>query len=385
MSQTAQRVPGPGCLHGVRVLELAQNLAGPYAGQILAGLGADVIKVERPGGDAARAWGPPFVEGAGSIFAAANRGKRSVELDLHSEPDRAALRALIERSDILIEAFRPGSFAAMGFDYDTVRAWNAGLVYCSVLAYGEDGPLGDLPGYDPLMQAHGGLMSITGEPGTRGARVGTSVIDMGTGMWLVIAILAALRKRDAGGEGARLSVALFDTALAWSSYHIAGFVDTGAVPGPMGSELPMIAPYGAFDTADGEVMIAAGNDRLFGMLCAALSLDTVAGDDRFADNASRVAHRDAINAMVRSRTRMYATHDVLTLLRGAGVPCAPIRDIAQVSAEEQTRASDMIVSGNGPTALKLPIRFEGVRPPEGTPPPRAGEHTAAVLSELGLS
>ena len=375
---------GPGPLNGLRVLELAQNLAGPYCGQILGDLGADVIKVERPGGDAARAWGPPFVDGTGSIFAAANRGKRSVELDLGNNEGRRVLRALIERSDILIEAFRPGTFAAMGFDYDHVREWNAGLIYCSVLAYGEEGPLRDLPGYDPLMQAHGGLMSITGEPGTRGSRVGTSVIDMGTGMWLVIAIMAALRERDATGVGTRLSAALYDTALAWNSYHIAGCVDTGFVPRPMGSELPMIAPYGAFPTADGEIMIAAGNDGLFGRLCDALSLGGLSGDERFSSNAARVAHRREVNDAVRGRTRTMTTADLLVRLREHGVPCAPIQDMAEVCADEQTVASGMVARSGGATAVRLPVRFDGVRPEAGTPPPRAGEHTAAVLAELGL-
>ena len=382
MSQ--HRTSGPGPLQGLRVLELAQNLAGPYCGQILGSLGADVIKVERPGGDAARAWGPPFVDGTGSIFAAANRGKRSIELDLADEHDRRALRALIERSDILIEAFRPGTFAALGFDYDRVREWNARLIYCSVLAYGEEGPLRDLPGYDPLMQAHGGLMSITGEPGTRGARVGTSVIDMGTGMWLVIAIMAALRERDTSGAGTRLSTALYDTALAWNSYHITGCVDTGFVPRPMGSELPMIAPYGAFPTADGEIMIAAGNDGLFDRLCGALSLDDLRADDRFSSNANRVAHRKEVNEAVRGRTRTMTTAALLMRLRDHGVPCAPIQNMAEVCVDEQTGASGMIDRTGGATAVRLPVRFDGVRPDAGTPPPRTGEHTAAVLAELGL-
>ena len=366
------------------MLELAQNLAGPYCGQILGDLGADVIKVERPGGDAARTWGPPFVDGTGSIFAAANRGKRSIELDLRDDDGRRVLRALIERSDILIEAFRPGTFAAMGFDYERVREWNAGLIYCSVLAYGEEGPLRDLPGYDPLMQAHGGLMSITGEPGTRGSRVGTSVIDMGTGMWLVIAIMAALRERDATGAGTRLSAALYDTALAWNSYHIAGCVDTGFVPRPMGSELPMIAPYGAFASADGEIMIAAGNDGLFARLCDALSLADMSADDRFDSNAARVAHRKEVNDAVRGRTRTLTTADLLVRLRDHGVPCAPIQDIAEVCADDQTGASGMIARSGGATSVRLPVRFDGVRPEAGTPPPRAGEHTAAVLAELRL-
>jgi crotonobetainyl-CoA:carnitine CoA-transferase CaiB-like acyl-CoA transferase len=372
-------------LSGIRVLELAQNLAGPYCGQILADLGADVIKVERPGGgDAARAWGPPFVDGNGTIFAAANRGKRSVELDVTTPSGRRLLRALIDRTDVLIEAFRPGSFARMGFDHETVREWNPAIIYCSVLAYGEDGPLRDLPGYDPLMQAHGGMISITGEPGTPGARVGTSVIDMGTGMWLTIAVLAALRERDVTGAGSRLSVALYDTALAWNAYHLAGCIDTDTVPVPMGSELPMIAPYGAFETCDGRVMIAAGNDGLFVRLCTALDFAGFANEDRFSSNAARVAHRGAVNDAVSSRTRRHTTADLLTLLREHGVPCAPILDIEQVSRDPQTHASGMVERGSGPTALKLPIRFSGTRPPAGSPPPAVGQHTAEIMRELGL-
>lgn len=382
---TPDRAPheaAPRPLSGVRVLELAQNLAGPYCTQILAGLGAEVIKVERPGGDAARAWGPPFVDGAGSIFMAANRGKRSIEIDVTTHDGARTLRALIERSDVLVEAFRPGALAAMGFDADTVQGWNPQLIYCSVLAYGEAGPLRDLPGYDPLMQAHGGIVSVTGEPDTRGARVGTSMVDMGTGMWLAIAVLGALRTRDEEGRGSRVSVSLYDTALAWNAYHIAGHIDTGAEPRPMGTELPMIAPYGAFDTQDGEVMIAAGNDNLFRRLCGALGLTDAAGDARFASNAARVAHREEVNALVSDAIVRHSTSSLLELLRSHGVPCAPILDIAGVCADEQTAASEMIETGAGPAALRLPMRFGGVRPDAGAPPPRVGEHTREILDEL---
>lgn len=387
MSQNRNLVPRPlggppRPLGGLRVLELAQNLAGPYCAQILAQLGADVIKVERPDGDSARAWGPPFIDGQGSIFAAANRGKRSITLDPGADRDRRVLRELIERSDILIESFRPGTFARLGFDYDTVHGWNRSLIYCSVLAYGERGPLRELPGFDPLMQAHGGLMSITGDPDTRGARVGTSVVDMGTGMWLVIAIMAALRERDQTGNGTRLSVSLYDTALAWNAYHIAGCLETGFVPRPMGSELAMIAPYGAFATTDGEIMIAAANDGLFNRLCDAVRLTDAKEDRRFGTNADRVAHRAELNALLKARTATFATNDLLALLREHGVPCAPIHDIGQVCADEQTLASGMIDRTAAPAGMTLPIRFEGERPDAGTAPPRAGEHTTSILAEL---
>jgi crotonobetainyl-CoA:carnitine CoA-transferase CaiB-like acyl-CoA transferase len=370
-------------LRGIRVLELAQNLAGPYCGQILADLGAEVIKVERPGGgDAARAWGPPFVAGTGSIFASTNRGKRSVTIDIGGEAGRKALAALVRETDILIEAFRPGSFERMGLGWDTLRGWNPKLLYCSVQAYGEEGPLRELPGYDPLMQAHGGIMSVTGHPATGPARVGTSVIDMGTGMWLAIGVLAALRERDATGEGARISVALYDTALAWNAYHLLGCVEGAAPPGPMGSELPMIAPYGTFPTRDGELMIAAANDQLFRRLCGALGLDAAASDARFATNPERVSNREAVNAVVSEATSSHATAALLQLLRGAGVPCAPIQDMAQVLADPQTAASGMIVAGGGSAAVALPIRHNGVRYPAEGAVPAAGAHTAEVVGGL---
>jgi crotonobetainyl-CoA:carnitine CoA-transferase CaiB-like acyl-CoA transferase len=367
-------------LHGVRVLELAQNLAGPYASHILADLGAAVIKVEPPGsGDAARSWGPPFVGGQGSIFAAGNRGKRSVALDVAAEPGRRALRRLIESSDILIEAFRPGAFDRLGYGYATVRGWNPALIYCSVLAYGETGPLRTLPGYDPLMQAHAGLMSVTGPADGEPARVGTSVVDMGTGMWLAIAILAALRDRGITGEGRRLSVSLYDTALAWNAYHISGYLATGFVPARMGSELPMIAPYGAYPTADGQLMIAAANDGLFLRLCRALRLEALGSDARFRDNPARAANRVALNDELARATASSTTQALLATLRAAGVPCAPIQDIAEVAADPQTAASGMLMEDEAGPALGVPIRWAGERNPVGSAPPEPGQHTAEVL------
>jgi crotonobetainyl-CoA:carnitine CoA-transferase CaiB-like acyl-CoA transferase len=367
-------------LRGIRVLELAQNLAGPYAAQILADLGAEVTKVEPPGGDAARAWGPPFVGGSGAIFAVTNRGKRSVQLDVRSDDGAAALRELIARADVVIEAFRPGALARLGFGYETARELNARVVYCSVLAYGAKGPLRELAGYDPLMQAHAGMMSNTGND--RPARVGTSVVDMGTGMWLAIAVLAALRERDVTGEGAELSVALYDTALAWNAYHIAAAVDTGYVPEPMGTEMPMIAPYGAFRTADGELMIAAANDALFVRLCTALALDQLLRDDRLNTNPSRVQCRAELNAAIEAVTARYDTSALTALLRDAGVPCAPIQSMSEVVNDAQTRASEMIVTDEGGTTLRMPVRFDGERPAVRAPAPAAGAHTIEVLSEL---
>ncbi|HSJ24610.1 MAG TPA: CaiB/BaiF CoA-transferase family protein [Longimicrobiales bacterium] len=372
---------GPRPLAGLRVVELAQNLAGPYCGQILRDLGADVVKVERPGiGDAARAWGPPFIDGAGSIFAATNRGKRSIALDLKNDDDRTVLQALIRQADVLVEAFRPGVFQRLGYGWDVVHKWNPRLIYCSVGAYGEVGPLRDLPGYDPLMQAHGGLLSVTGESGGDGVRVGTSVIDMGTGLWLTIGVLAALRHRDTTGSGMCVSSALYDTALAWNAYHVLGYLADGTVPEPMGTELPMIAPYGVFPTSDGGLMIAAANDNLFRKLCVALQLGGV--DDKFRTNPLRVRHRAEINGIVSAATSRHTTAELLEVLRDSGVPSAPVQDMAEVVADPQTAASGMICQTESGPAVALPIRLDGARQQPGDAVPRPGEHTTAIRREL---
>jgi crotonobetainyl-CoA:carnitine CoA-transferase CaiB-like acyl-CoA transferase len=366
-------------LRDLRVIDLSQNLAGPYCAQALGDLGADVIKVEPPGGDPARAWGPPFHDGASTIFRAANRNKRSVVLDLKSDDGRALLWDLIADADVLIQSFRAGAAERLGFGSEQVRARYPGLIYCSVTAYGADGPLRDLPGYDPLMQAHGGLVAVTGHPDAP-ARVGTSIIDMGTGLWATIAVLAALRERDRIGVGTHIVTSLFDTALAWNAYHLMGWFADGRNPAPHGTAFALIAPYGAFPCSDGEVMIAAGNDGLFRRLCAALDMDA-ADDPAFASNAARVAGRAAIDARVANATRAWTVDALLERLRAAGVPCAPILDIAAVAVDPQTRASGMLdpsASGADCPDVRAPVRYDGARPAVRRAPPAAGEHDAEI-------
>jgi crotonobetainyl-CoA:carnitine CoA-transferase CaiB-like acyl-CoA transferase len=368
-------------LAGVRVLEVAQNLAGPYCSQILHDLGATVTKIEPLGaGDPARAWAPPYVGGFGSIFASANRGKRSVTLDLRAPSDGALLRELIGESDVLIEALRPGALAELGFGYDVARAVNDRLIYCSVLAYGETGPLRTLPGYDPLMQAHAGIMSITGEPDGAPSRVGTSVVDMGAGIWLALGVIAALRERDRTGQGMRASVALYDIALAWNAYHLLAYVGSGFEPVRMGTELPMIAPYGAFPAHDGQLMIAAANDRLFRRLCNALGCGELTSDPRFHDNPARVAHRDVLRTALEAATSAHTVSELLALLQQHGVPCAPVQDIAAVAADPQTAASELLQRDGEQLTFALPLRFNGQRPPAQGTVPRTGEHTAEIVS-----
>ena len=377
-------------LQGLRVVEVAQNLAGPFCARILGDLGADVVKVEPPGGDAARGWGPPFHQGVGTIFAFANTGKRSVTLDLDTDAGRRALTRLVETADVLVDALRPGSLARRGFDDEALEALNPRLVRVQVLAYGEAGPLAPLPGYEPLMQAHAGILAATGPRGGPPVRVGTSLVDMGTGMWGALAALAGLRERERTGRGLRLSTALFDTAVAWSGYHLLGAADGGHVPVPMGTELPMICPYGTVPTADGEIMVSAGNDRLFVRLCQVLGLDDVAEDPRFRTNPERVAHRDEINRRVHDATRHHTSKGLLALLREAGVPAAPVKDAGELLEDPQFRASGMLAQGESTPGrparlgIPLPLRADGVRAPTRTGVPAPGEHTREVLEELGL-
>jgi crotonobetainyl-CoA:carnitine CoA-transferase CaiB-like acyl-CoA transferase len=376
-------------LEGVRVVELAQNLAGPYCGRILSDLGAEVLKVEPPAGDAARFWAPPTYAGDGTLFAASNAGKRSLGLDLRGEGGAEVLHRLLDGADVLLEALRPGALDALGFDFETVHRAHPRLIYASVLAYGEKGPLADLPGYEPLMQAHAGLLSYTGEADGPPVRVGTSVVDLGTGMWSAVGVLAALRERERTGVGSRVSGALFDTALAWSGYHLLAALE-GTVAGRWGTRLPMICPYGAFETRDGALMIAVGNDRIFRRFCPVLGLDAWLADPGLARNADRVARREEVEAGVRRAMRERGREELLDAFRDAGVPAAPIRDVGEVLDDPQTRASGMLPVLPHPEhpdyrTPALPLRFDGARPDPRTPPPAVGQGGRAALVEAGLS
>ncbi len=378
-------------LDGILVADLSQNVAGPFCTQILGDLGADVIKIERPGqGDDARAWAPPFWGQESAIFISMNRNKRSLALDLKSSEGMEALRRLAARADVLIQSMGAGVADSLGVGYARLRAINPRLVYCSITAYGARGPLKDLPGYDPLMQAYGGLMSVNGHPGQPPARVGTSIIDMGTGMWAALGILGALRVRERTRQGSHVVTALFDTALMWVSHHMMGYFASGEVPQPQGSGAPMIAPYEAFPTADGYLMIAAGSDALFARCCMALEIPEAAGDPRFADNPSRVRNRKALFDLIAGVAERETTEVLQERLRAAGVPCAPILTIDQVAAETQTEASGMLLSAAHPRipdyrSVGLPITWDSERPGVRRVPPLLGEHTVEVLQELGFS
>jgi crotonobetainyl-CoA:carnitine CoA-transferase CaiB-like acyl-CoA transferase len=378
-------------LEGIVVADLTQNVAGPFCTQVLGDMGAEVVKVERPGrGDDARAWAPPYWGDESASFMAMNRNKKSIALDLKRGGGLDVLKRLIKRADVFVQSLRAGVVAQMGLDFAGAAAINERLVYCSITAFGTAGPLAHLPGYDPLMQAYAGLMSVNGHPGQEPARVGTSVIDMGTGMWAALGIVAALRQRDASGRAVEVTTALFETALMWISYHTLGYFGSGEVPQPQGSGTAMIAPYQAFPTADGFVMIGAASDAHFVRLTDALNAPALATDPRFADNPSRVRDRAALVAAVSALTRERKSADLLDALRSAGVPAAPILTIDAVMQEPQTEASGMLVSAPHPRlptyrSIGLPIRWDGRRPGVRRVPPLLGEHSTDVLTWLGYT
>ena len=377
-------------LTGIRVLDFTRNVAGPFATMILAELGADVIKIESSdGGDDARAWGPPFWSGEAPIFLSLNRNKRSVSLDLKDPRTRPVLDRLAARSDVIVESARPGAMDRLGYGYAWASRINPGVIYASITPFGDRGPLRERPGYDPLMQAYGGLMSMTGEPDRPPVRAGTSLIDMGTGMWTAIAVMGALAQRARTGAGTRVVTALYETTLMWMTYHLAGYWASGTTPRRMGSGTTMIVPYEAFATRDGHLVIAAGNDRLFVRLCETLGHADWAADPRFQRNADRVANRHELHALIEGCTAAWTTRDLADALNEAGVPAGPIQSIAEVAADPQALALGIVQTVEHPAipalkSLGLPFLLNGVRPPLRRHPPMLGQHTREVLAELGF-
>ncbi len=377
-------------LAGVRVVDITASLAGPTCTQLLGALGAEVVKVEPPEGDHARAWGPPFVaasvvgeandarredsgaegaagDGMGALFFAANAGKRSVVLDLAE--DREALLELVDSADVLVISLRPGLAEARSLGAEELRERNPRLIHTTIGAYGRGGPLSDRPGYDPLMQAAAGIMSVTGEPDGPPVRVGVSLIDFATGQWAAIGILAALLDRERTGVGCTIDTSLYESALYAMSSHVAALDASGDVPGRHGSAFPLIAPYELFPTSDGAVMISAGSDALWERLRVALGL---ADDERFRTNPDRVTHRAELFEAIADVTRRRTSAEWDERLTDAGVPVSPVRDLGEVLAHEQTRALGIVQRLGGGTTVALPLRFDGERPRYASAPPPLG-------------
>ncbi len=368
-------------LAGLCVFEFGHSVAAPFAGQILGDMGAEVIKVEKPAGDDARRWGPPFQEGESAIFQTLNRGKRSLCLDLRDAGAMARLKALVlERGDVVLQNMRPGQAESLGLGDAALLAMKPSLVCCNLGAFGRVGPLAQAPGYDPLMQAFGGLMSVTGEAGRPAVRVGVSMVDMGTGMWAVIGILAALQRRAATGKGGVVDVSLFETAAAWMSVPVAQFLASGEAPERQGSGAQGIVPYRAYRTADGELVVAAGNDALFRALARVLERPEWLEDARFATNPDRVAHQAVLYPLIEAEMARRPTADWVARLDAAGIPCAPVQDVGQMLDHPQTRALGLLqnLPGTGVHAIGLPVAFDGARPAPRGPVPARGADNALL-------
>ena len=388
-----------GALSHIRVLDLSRVLAGPWVGQLLGDFGADVIKVERPdGGDDTRGWGPPYPKDEtgepiadAAYFMCANRNKQSVTIDFTRREGQELLRGLVAKSDVLVEHFKVGGLAQYGLDYESLRAVNPRLIYCSITGFGQTGPYATRAGYDFLIQGMGGLMSITGrrdgEPGAGPQKVGVALTDVLTGLYAGNAILAALNHRERSGVGQYIDLALLDVQIASLANQSMNYLASGVAPTRMGNAHPNIVPYQDFPTLDGDMIIAVGNDAQFARLCAALGHPEWAEMGEFTGNSARVANREQCIALLSGATRLRTTADWVARLEAAGVPCGPINDLAQVFADPQVVARGMRMSlphGSGAEVQLVanPVRMSETPPKYRAAPPLLGEHTRAVLARL---
>ena len=360
-------------LEGLRVLEYAQYVAGPFAGMLLADLGADVVKVESPAGDAWRRY-EPFDAGESRYFYALNRGKRSVALDLADPGDHALARELVARADVLVESFRPGTMTKLGLDPAELRASHPRLITCTISAFGTGEAARTLPGYDLLLQAMGGLMSVTGEPGGRPLKTGSAIVDMLCGLFAANGILAALRVRDRDGTGQHVEVSLLDTSLAGLLNLASGYLNAGVVPGRMGNDHPSIVPYGTFDAADGPFALAVGSDGLFVRLCGELGRPELAEDPRFATNPARLEHRAELREELQAAFAGATADEWVARLRAAGVPVGPINDVAQAFAFAESLELDPVDETGGVRTVRSPVRLERTPALVQRRPPRLDEH-----------
>ncbi|WP_417845266.1 CaiB/BaiF CoA transferase family protein [Thalassospira povalilytica] len=388
-----------GALSGLRVLDLSRVLAGPWASQTLADMGAEVIKIERPGaGDDTRGWGPPFAKDANgndtteaAYYLTANRGKKSLTIDITKPEGQEIVRNIAAQSDVVLENFKVGGLAKYGLDYATLSALNPKLVYCSITGFGQDGPYKDRPGYDFMIQGMGGLMSITGAPdsapGGQPMKVGVAVADIFTGLYATIGILAALRHRDATGEGQYIDLALLDVQAAVLANQAMNYLTTGNAPGRLGNAHPNIVPYEAFPSADGYLILAVGNDSQFKSFCAVAGLDDLPADERYATNRNRVANRDTLVPLIRQAMVLKTTDEWIAALEKANVPCGPINTLDRVFDNPQVKHRGLVKRLDHPTAGTVPtvgnpIRFSRTPITDEKAPPMLGQHSDEILRKV---
>lgn len=379
----------PGALNGLTVIDFTRVLSGPYCTMVLADHGARVIKIEHPvRGDDTRHWGPPFIGDESAYFLSVNRNKESVTLDFKQPEGRTLLEQLIARADVVVENFRPGTLAGAGFDGPAVLQRHPRIVYCSISGYGQTGPRREEPGYDAVMQAEGGLMSITGDPDGPPYRLGVAITDIVSGLFAAQGVMAALLARERTGRGQIVDIGMLDATAALLTYQAGNYFTTGVVPERLGNRHPTIVPYGSFSAADGEFVIAGGNDEIWRRLCAVIGRSELAHDPRFRSNKERASHYDALKAELDAALACRPRAEWVRLLTAAGVPCGSVRDIGEVLADPQLRARGMIGelphSTVGPTrVIGSPVKLSDTPPGLRTAPPTLGQHTSAVLAELG--
>jgi len=373
-------------LNEVRVLDLSRVLAGPYCTMVLGDLGAEVIKVEPPNGDETRGWGPPFAEEESAYYLCVNRNKRGMVIDFKTEEGRANIRELIKRSDVLVENFRPGTLQRFTLDFESASALNPNLIYCSITGFGQTGPLRDRPGYDFMIQAMGGLMSITGEPDGEPMKVGVAIADLFAGQNAVIAILAALQARTQTGKGQHIDISLFDSQLGMLANVASNYLISGILPKRHGNAHANIVPYQSFQVSDGWFVVAVGNDGQFAKMCEVLDKTELASDVRFATNSARVQNRGELISILNPIFITKTVNEWLELI-GDAFPCGSINTFDKVFAESQVSAREMLIEMDHPTIGRLPLvgsplKFSNTPVDYKLPPPRLGEHTEDVLKEL---
>jgi formyl-CoA transferase/CoA:oxalate CoA-transferase len=379
----------PGPLTGLTVIDLTRVLSGPYCTMVLSDLGARVLKIEHPvRGDDTRHWGPPFIGDESAYFLSINRNKESVTLDFKQPQGREILATLLKTADVLVENFRPGTLDNAGLGYRDLSARFPRLIYCSVSGYGHTGPRRDEPGYDAVMQAEGGLMSITGDADGPAYRLGVAITDIVSGLFAAQGVLAALFARERSGKGQHVDIGMLDATSALLTYQAGNYFTTGEVPARMGNRHPTIVPYESFDTSDGEIVIAGGNDEIWRRLCRALELETLAEDQRFRTNRDRAAHYDALRPLLDAALKKRSRAEWVERLGAAGVPCGSVREVGEVLSDPQLAARQMIAELEHPTVgrtrvIASPVKLSDTPASVRTPPPTLGQHTTAVLEALG--